>query len=69
MLTQTVRALERDGIVERTVTPAVPVRVDYRLTEVGGSFYGMLLNLRTWSEANFGQIQEARHRHSDRSTD
>lgn len=69
MLTQTVRALERDGIVERTVTPAVPVQVDYRLTEVGRSFYGMLLGLRTWSEANFGQIQQARSRHDGRSAD
>lgn len=68
MLTQTVRALERDGIVERTVTPAVPVQVDYRLTEVGRSFYGMLLGLRTWSEANFGQIEEARGQYADRST-
>ncbi len=66
MLTQTVRALERDGIVERTVTPAVPVQVDYRLTEVGRSFYGMLLGLRIWSEANFGQIQQARGRHDGR---
>ncbi len=66
MLTQTVRALERDGIVERTVTAAVPVQVDYRLTEVGRSFCGMLLDVRTWSDANFGQIREARGQYADR---
>ena len=68
MLTQTVRMLERDGVVERTVTPAVPVQVDYRLTAVGRSFYGMLLGLRTWSNENFDQIQDARHLHDVRST-
>lgn len=69
MLTQTVRMLERDGIVERTVTAAVPVQVDYRLTGIGRSFYGMLLGLRTWSDDNFGRIQDSRQRHDDRVTD
>lgn len=67
MLTQTVRALERDGMVERTVTAAVPVQVYYRLTELGRSFYTMLLGLRTWSDANYSRIEAARRRHTGQS--
>ena len=41
MLTQTLRMLERDGMVERTVTPSVPVRVDYELTPLGQGLYAL----------------------------
>jgi DNA-binding HxlR family transcriptional regulator len=47
MLTQTLRNLERDGLVIRTVTPSVPVRVDYALTLLGESLQGVLGQLKT----------------------
>jgi len=66
MLTQTLRSLERDGLVTRTVTPSVPVRVDYELTELGESLQGFLYQLKHWAEANMGRVLEARGRHDAR---
>lgn len=60
MLTQTLRTLQRDGIIERTVTPSVPVRVDYRLTELGHSLAPVVTAIKTWAEANMDQIDAAR---------
>ncbi|MFG2039899.1 winged helix-turn-helix transcriptional regulator [Dactylosporangium sp. NPDC048998] len=60
MLTQTLRTLERDGLVTRTVTPSVPVRVDYELTPLGRTLVPVLSALKSWSEAHIGQILQAR---------
>lgn len=60
MLTQTLRELERDGLVARTVTAQVPVRVDYELTPLGHTLVPVVRALKVWSEANFEQIQRAR---------
>jgi DNA-binding HxlR family transcriptional regulator len=60
MLTQTLRTLERDGLVSRTVTPSVPVRVDYELTELGRSLVPVLEGLRIWSESNIEHVLDAR---------
>jgi DNA-binding HxlR family transcriptional regulator len=60
MLTQTLRTLERDGLLTRTVTAAVPVRVDYELTELGRSLVPVLEGLRIWSESNIELILDAR---------
>ena len=60
MLTQTLRTLERDGLVERTVTASVPVRVDYELTDLGQSLVPVLGALKSWSEAYIEQIMTAR---------
>ena len=60
MLTQTLRTLERDGLVTRTITPSVPVRVDYALTDLGRDLLPVLRSLKQWSEANIEHIQ--RHR-------
>lgn len=60
MLTQTLRTLERDGLVTRTITPSVPVRVDYELTDLGRDLLPVLRSLKQWSEANIERIQ--RHR-------
>lgn len=49
MLTQTLRGLERDGLVTRTVFPEVPVRVEYALTEAGRSLQAPLRALEEWS--------------------
>jgi DNA-binding HxlR family transcriptional regulator len=60
MLTQTLRSLERDGFVSRTVTPSVPVRVDYELTELGTELRGIVLQLRAFAESRMDRIREAR---------
>ena len=59
MLTQTLRALERDGLVTRTVYPEVPVRVEYALTEAGRTLRGPLEALREWSIIHLGDVAES----------
>jgi DNA-binding HxlR family transcriptional regulator len=63
MLTQTVRALERDGILVRTVTPSVPVRVDYELTPLGHSLAVLLTAVKDWAETHIEEVHEARERY------
>ena len=60
MLTRTLRALERDGMVERTVHPTVPPQVVYALTELGTSLADQALRIGTWIEANIENIESAR---------
>jgi DNA-binding HxlR family transcriptional regulator len=60
MLTQTLRGLERDGLITRTVHPVVPPRVDYALTELGRSLYGLVEGLEKWAEAHIEDVQSAR---------
>jgi DNA-binding HxlR family transcriptional regulator len=60
MLTQTLRRLERDGLLSRTVTLAVPVRVDYALTPLGQSLLPVLQAVTRWAEQNIKQIDVAR---------
>ena len=67
MLTQTLRTLERDGLVTRTVTPSVPVRVDYELTELGLTLLPVLAALKRWSEDHFPQIEAARDQYDRRT--
>lgn len=63
MLTQTLRALERDGILTRTVTPSVPVRVDYALTPLGHSLALLLTAVKDWAETHFDEVHAARQRY------
>src|SRR2546423_11299836 len=56
MLTQTLRTLERDGLVTRTVTPTVPLRVDYELTPLGWTLVPLLTAVKEWSEIHIGEI-------------
>ena len=63
MLTQTLRSLERDGLVNRNVTPSVPPRVDYELTGLGHSLTLRIAPLKAWAENNMATIQEARDRY------
>ncbi|MBR7741865.1 helix-turn-helix transcriptional regulator [Phycicoccus sp. BSK3Z-2] len=67
MLTLTVRALERDGLVSRTVHASVPPRVDYRLTDLGRSLLAPLEALNAWAVEHRGDIQAARDEHDRRS--
>ena len=56
MLTQTLRSLERDGLVTRTVIPTVPVTVTYELTELGLSLHGLMRSLKTWAEQHMEDV-------------
>jgi DNA-binding HxlR family transcriptional regulator len=67
-LTQTLRELERSGLVERRVYPEVPPRVEYSLTPLGHSLRGPVAALTAWAEANAGPVVEARTRHARPST-
>jgi len=60
MLTLTLRGLERDGLVTRTVFPTIPPRVDYELTELGRSLLEPVNALGTWARQNRQRIQQAR---------
>lgn len=60
MLTQTLRSLERHGLLTRSVEPTVPVRVDYALTELGQQFWELQRVIFTWALSHSEQIQSAR---------
>lgn len=62
MLTQTLRVLERDGLVRREVFPVIPPRVEYELTELGRNLAGLLIQIRSWAEEHAPDIKEARAR-------
>jgi DNA-binding HxlR family transcriptional regulator len=68
MLTQTLRGLERDGMVTRTVTPSVPVRVDYELTPLGESLAGVLAQLKAWAEQHMPEVDRARAEYDARTS-
>lgn len=60
MLTQTLRQMERDGLVIRTVHPVVPPHVDYRLTDLGLGLGGAFCGVWCWAEENLARIESAR---------
>lgn len=62
MLTLTLRNLERDGLVTRTVYPTVPPSVEYALTPLGQSLVGPVTSLGRWALENSEQIDDARGR-------
>ncbi|HJS40870.1 MAG TPA: helix-turn-helix domain-containing protein [Sphingomicrobium sp.] len=62
MLTLTLRNLERDGLVSRTVTPSIPPRVDYELTELGRSLQKPITGLASWALENVEAIHDAQAR-------
>lgn len=66
MLTVTLRGLERDGLVSRTVYPVVPPRVDYALTPLGETLLEAVCALFNWSEEHRTDIDEARRRYDER---
>jgi len=67
MLTLTLRGLERDGLVTRTVFPTVPPRVDYELTPLGRSLWEPVEALGAWARGNMGEIEAARRRFDARA--
>ncbi len=60
MLTQTLRGLERDGLISRTVHPVVPPRVDYALTDLGRRLLTVVEALEAWAESNMDDVVRAR---------
>jgi DNA-binding HxlR family transcriptional regulator len=62
MLTQTLRALEADGFVTRTMHPTIPPRVDYDLTDLGRSLAEPIAALRDWTETHINDIERVRAR-------
>ena len=60
MLTQTVRRMEEDGLVCRTVHPVIPPHVDYALTPLGQSLSAAFCGVWVWAETNHAEIQQAR---------
>ncbi|MDX6807647.1 helix-turn-helix domain-containing protein [Terrihabitans sp. PJ23] len=63
MLTLSLRGLERDGLVKRTVFPTVPPRVDYELTDLGRSLCEPVQAIGTWAFENYAEIERARARY------
>lgn len=66
MLTQTLRHLERDGFLTRTVTPAVPARVDYALTPLGESLLPVMRAVTEWAERHIADVDAAREAYDGR---
>ncbi|MGW1998059.1 winged helix-turn-helix transcriptional regulator [Embleya sp. NPDC001921] len=66
MLTLTLRSLERDGLVDRTVTPTSPPRVDYTLTAVGATLSDHVAGLITWADAHRTHVADSRRRYDTR---
>ncbi|MEO5806913.1 helix-turn-helix domain-containing protein [Devosia sp.] len=69
MLTSTLRDLEMDGYVTRTVTPTIPPRVDYELTELGHDLRGPLTAVGAWAVENRARVLEARRHYLDAHPD
>ncbi|MEU6039041.1 helix-turn-helix domain-containing protein [Actinomadura sp. NPDC047616] len=67
MLTVTLRGLERDGLVSRTVYPVMPPRVDYALTPLGRTLLDAVGTLVTWVETHLEEVVEARSRYDARA--
>lgn len=68
MLTLTLRGLERDGLITRTMYPTIPPRVDYELTALGMTLLGPVMSLVNWANANKLAIAEA-HRRFDQASE
>ena len=66
MLTQTLRSLERDGLVTRTVTPTVPVTVAYELTDLGLSLHHVMRGIKEWAEAHMDEVLANREKYDNR---
>ncbi|QAA95677.1 winged helix-turn-helix transcriptional regulator [Pollutimonas thiosulfatoxidans] len=67
MLTQTLREMEREGLVIRTVHPVIPPKVEYRLTDLGLSLGAAFCGVWIWAEQNLDTIEEARARFDKRA--
>jgi len=66
MLTQTLRSLERDGLLTRTVTPTVPVTVTYELTDLGRSLQRLMHDVKQWAEGHMDEVLVHREEYDSR---
>jgi len=66
MLTQTLRSLERDGLITRTVTPTVPVTVTYELTDLGLSLQRVMRGIKEWAETHMDEVLANREEYDTR---
>lgn len=69
MLTQTLRSLERDGLVVREVTPQVPVRVDYSLSPLGRTLLEPIRHVKAWADTRMPEVDAARAAYDARVAD
>ena len=69
MLSQTLKSLERDGLVSRAAYATVPVTVEYRLTEMAQGLIGILDQITRWAEGHVGAIMDARRAHDAREAE
>lgn len=69
MLTQTLRSLERDGLLTRTITPTVPVTVTYELTGLGLSLQDLMRGIKNWAEAHMDEVLAHRAQHDTRASE
>jgi DNA-binding HxlR family transcriptional regulator len=67
MLTQTLRSLERDGLVTRSVVATVPVTVSYELTDLGLSLHVTMRTLKAWAETHVADVLELRAAYDEQS--
>jgi DNA-binding HxlR family transcriptional regulator len=67
MLTKTVRQMERDGLVERTIHPVIPPRVEYCLTPLGRSLSASFCGVWIWAEQHYDEITKSRERFQQRT--
>ncbi|MBI4365360.1 MAG: helix-turn-helix transcriptional regulator [Deltaproteobacteria bacterium] len=63
MLSQTLKSLERDGLVHRKVFPTVPVTVEYSITPLGRTLVETVDGLRIWAETHMGEVQKSQNRY------
>lgn len=68
MLTQTLRTLERDGLVSRTIYAEIPPRVEYRLTSLGATLCAPIAGILDWAEAHMDEVAESQGRYDSRET-
>jgi DNA-binding HxlR family transcriptional regulator len=68
MLTQTVRQMERDGLLARKVYPVVPPKVEYKLTDLGLTLSAAFCGVWVWAAENLSRVEEARARFDKKAT-
>ena len=69
MLTQTLRQMERDGLISRTVYPVVPPKVEYRLTELGSTLGEAFCGVWIWADRNLAKVEAARRAFDKRASE
>lgn len=69
MLTQTLRQMERDGLISRTIYPVVPPKVEYQLTELGSTLSEAFCGVWIWADQNLAKVEAARRAFDKRASE